>query len=347
MSNALRGGVEKPLPPRLDSCNTYRVTENSPSFKLSLPILAYFRIFYTILLIFGNASCLAEPFNLSEIDTHFVLSGKVAHDEEISSITKFGNTGILVSDEDSDVQILSFDNSNATITENTPLLSGSKEADLEATAVSPDGWFYATGSHGVTKRLANRAPSREHVFRFKLSSDNQIIEKSVTSLTPHLLKIPELRSAFGKPLQADGLNIEGLTAIKDTLYFGFRRPHLNREVLILEISSSTLFNGTPESPKLHRIPAHPANGIRALETLSDGHLLILLSGKKSSTFVTLWKPGSPNATTTPIPVSKSKTGGKAESIILLDENSTEFTFAILYDSVAGGGARTFRLRGSR
>ena len=218
-----------------------------------------------------------------------------------------------------------------------------QEADLEAAASNGEGWFFATGSHGVKKKTGEREISREDVFRFKIGENGQLTELSRTSLTPFLLKIPALKDSVGRALQSDGLNIEGLAAIGDTLFFGIRTPEFRDGVGIVSTSASALFSPTPEPVTLHHLSVGKNLGVRGLETFADGKILVLLGGKRRTSFLARWDPKKPDEVLKIVPLPSAEEEGKAESLLLLEETAHSATIAVLYDSIPGGGARTFTL----
>ena len=340
MSNALRGGVEILSPPRIGECNTFMVAEKSHAFKCSL---SHFRIIFSFLVLITASLASGDDLKLSENDTSFVLSGRILQSSDISGITKIRNTGVLVSDEDSDVQILTFEKAGAKIVSTTALLKRGQEADLEAAASNTDGWFFVTGSHGVSKKDGQREPSRENVFRFKIGVDGNLTGLSHASLTSLILNLPALKPSVGRALQGDGLNIEGLAAIGDTLYFGIRTPQFRDGAGIMSISASSLFSPTPQPLMLHTLLVGRDLGVRGLEAFANGKILVLLGGKRRTSFLARWDPQKPDDVLKIVPLPSAEKEGKAEALLLLEETANSATIAVLYDSIPGGGARTFTL----
>lgn len=208
-------------------------------------------------------------------------------------------TCLLVDDESQGAQIVVLREGGLVAGDLVPLISDTydgKPVELDAEAVAyADGAFYVTGSHGrarhevdqkqQAKNVAKAAASRR-VFRIHLSpdsvgSDGRLAGRAkpeVTqswSLVDVLLAQPTLKSAFDRPLDANGLTIEGLAVSDGNLTVGFRGPVIEDEALLLTVPLATMFEGQPGGSQLQRLElgrdtGGRPRGIRDLVAIGEG-----------------------------------------------------------------------------
>ncbi|MDG2126304.1 MAG: DUF3616 domain-containing protein, partial [Verrucomicrobiales bacterium] len=265
--------------------------------------------------------------------------------------------GVLVSDEKASVQLLAFPAAgSATITKTLKLDAGSDtECDFEGAAFT-DGFFYLTGSHGVTKKKGKIEKSRSRVYRFKIAASGTAIESVGKSTLSNLIANDPVLSPFHrKSLQQSGINIEGLAAHRGQLYFGFRNPSIAGHGFVLEIAASALFNSAKPDYTLHKIKLDDGLGIRELAALPDGSFLVLTGNAGSEAnkkfpksenhhrgrgyHLFSWTPGAACQQVASIPVPP----GKAEALLVLGQTANQSEFVVLYDSAPDGSPQRFTL----
>lgn len=300
----------------------------------------------------------SEGFLVPSTET-FTIFGSVLEDKDVSTISRgAAHVGLLASDEGAVIQLLAFseDGRSATIQANVPLAQPTDlEIDFEASAFL-DGWFYVTGSHGVAKKKGDYQESRSRIFRFRVREDGRTIDDlQASSLAPLLIAHPTLASHHRQPLQQRGLNIEGLAARDGALYVGFRGPNADGDAFVLKVSPAQVFSNNPSGSELLRVPLAPGLGIRAMDTVGDGFLLVAgnagaepskaqplvtdyVEGRPSALYY--WNPASDEAVRLGLLPKRGK--GKEEAILTLSHPGEGTVRAlILYDSIEGGGATVF------
>jgi hypothetical protein len=147
-----------------------------------------------------------------------------------------------------------------------------------------DPHYYVTGSHsihdwrdGKTERADYRRSAHLVVRRGRNGKRTELsyrlneVLASEKTLKPYFLKSPD---------KAQGINIEGLAASEQRLYFGFRSPVLDGHALMLSVRAEALFSTNASlEPELIRVPLGEGAGIRDLALLPDGRFLVLAGPK--------------------------------------------------------------------
>jgi hypothetical protein len=172
------------------------------------------------------------------------------------------------------------------------------ELDAEGVAYA-DGFFYVVGSQGrprheddAAKEARNqlKAAATRKVFRIALGADAvdpatgalkaEPVVTASTALAEILAKDPVLAPAFDRPLEKNGLTVEGVAVRGDQLYAALRGPVLDDgSAVIARLPLAALFDGTPGEATLFRLALDremqgEARGIRDLTVAGDGFLLI-------------------------------------------------------------------------
>jgi hypothetical protein len=177
--------------------------------------------------------------------------------------------------------------------------------ELDAEGVSFDGgYFYVVGSHGrarhdketdpkkdakkKAKEDAKAAASRQ-IFRIALPASEVDMEtgeiKGKADITPSsalaaiLQEQEELKSFYDKPLDKNGMTIEGVAVRDKILYIGMRGPVLGSDSIVLSVAESAVFDGQKPKPALHRLAlgkdsSGGARGVRDLVRYRDGFLVL-------------------------------------------------------------------------
>lgn len=232
------------------------------------------------------------------------------------------------------------------------------EADIEGIAAAPDrGSFFITGSHGAGKKKGDLQPTRMHVFEAPMNNDDgKIRERDIRSgsLLPWFEESPLFHDFVGKPLQQNGLNIEGLAYRDGRLWFGCRAPNIRGKIHVIEAEPDTLFGDATPKAKAHELHVGEGRGIRSLAATAEGFLLITGNAaaeaskqipqtlaKSPDTLFELffWKPGEPARRIGRLPSSP----GKAEAMWIIRETTVHIDVLILHDSAPGGAPRQIRV----
>lgn len=221
--------------------------------------------------------------------------------------------------------------------ERLELLEEKAEIDAEAIAYA-DGVFYITGSHGLSRKKAKLKPAPFTVFRLR-----GYIPEASSRLGDAIETAPILKKYAKKPLNENGANIEGIAAVGDTLFFGFRGPSVAGEAVILETSARALF-GTGKLPAaIHTIPLGERLGIRDMAAVKDG--ILLLTGPVNTLprrySVALWKPGATalaHLETLPAP-----NGSKPEGLLVIEEGAETYRILVFFDGAKNGAPMQFVL----
>jgi len=228
-----------------------------------------------------------------------------------------------------------------------------KDLDGEAVAYSQP-FYYIIGSHGCS-----RHHDRFHASAFLLvrlpvdDTGHKAGEPQATYRLSEAIKNSRVGTYFGRGLNAaNGLNIEGLAVVGDSLYAGLRAPSLEKNAFILRVSVSALFGvrPLPDKTEVWSVKLGQDVGIRDLATLEDGRFLILggpaqQQNMPSSVFLTEGGFGSsalPLATLESVPAKEGD--AKAEAILPLSVRNGVLRFLILFDGLKNGGGREYEVK---
>ena len=225
------------------------------------------------------------------------------------------------------------------------------ELDGEAVAYA-DGAFYVSGSHGCSRKRGEFRLSAFHLARIKVDAEGSPAGK--VELTYRLSDM--LRAAgpaapfFGRGLMDDnGLNIEGIAVVGDTLWAGLRAPSLGNRGFLIGASLKALFAPgrapATEVPRVFELPAGSNRGIRDLAPLPDGRLLALLGPAQEQSLpysLMLIDPTKPDVST-PLGDLPARGGDKAESLTVLPPDAKGLAVLIGYDGPKNGHFESYRL----
>lgn len=319
----------------------------------------------------GQDATSPGKWSITPVAKPIVTEGSFAGNADMSGGATLDGTGFLmVSNETRCAQIarLTRDPWRLTVGAQIPLNppQGGDECDFEAVAVDPTTQFYyVLGSHGVSKKKGHSRPEQEALFRLpvdpatKLPAPNQATPPPSVSLRAWLQQVPGIGDSVGKPLQLNGLSLEGLACRQGNLFIGCRSPHRNGEAAILEIAASVLFSHPPTAwpqPTIHWLPLGKGLGVRDLAPVQNGFLVLAgdsgvvttpkypvsenyTGDKEFSLF--LWQPGQPEKVTRLglLPGVKAS----AEALIVLDETPDIISILILHDGAYNGGPVLYSL----
>ncbi len=249
--------------------------------------------------------------------------------KDISGAACTGTRCIAVNDEKNEVQEFTIRHRRLKPGKRIRLLDKGDEIDAEAIAVS-DGIFYVTGSHGLSRKKAKLTDAAFTLFRI----DGERID-STARLRKLITETPALKDYAEKPLNRNGVNIEGLAAQGDTLYFGLRGPSVKGTAFVLQASAGALFSDAPLDPVLHTLALGDRIGIRDMAATGDG--ILILTGPVNTLprryTVALWHPGTAPVTLAKIPRPER---GKPEGLLLLSEDDTAYDVLIFHDGPRNG-----------
>jgi hypothetical protein len=235
------------------------------------------------------------------------------------------------------------------------------ELDGEGVAFSAP-YFYVVGSHGCARkknkfRLSSFILSRIHVdtagrpaaAATPAPADATVLNTyRVSDLLQRLGKVSE---SIGKGLETDsGLNIEGIAADGDRIWFGLRAP-LDEQgnAVLVEASAADLFKDGNEpsvlEPKVTPLKLDKL-GIRDLALMPDKKGLLVLAGATHGAEVPFhvfsfdFSSGKPSDLGALPLVQGTVDGklvtGKAEAITVLEADPEKIIAAVLFDSLPNG-----------
>jgi hypothetical protein len=278
-----------------------------------------------------------------------------------------GRRCLVASDELAAVQIGEIDAQAGVITAGpmVPLAAGKGkkkiEIDIEGVAAAPDGRsYYVTGSHGVGKKKGDAQAERYAVYEVPIDPETGTVRRDGirrASLRPWFERNPVFSEHLGRPLQQNGLNIEGLACVGERLYFALRGPNLGGNAFILETEAGPLFRGEEIQCVVHSLPLGEGRGLRDLVACRDGFLLISgnASAEASKAFPVTearepdgrfqlgwWQPGKEPSVTWLGQLPSA--AGKAEAMMILSETDAHLDLLCLFDGAPEGGAVAYRLK---
>ncbi len=314
----------------------------------------------------------ARPWGISSEEIPVVTEGTFAVGTELSGIASLDGVGCLVVSNETRCAEIGYLKSTPwrfTAGPEIPLqppAGGPDECDFEAVAADPaSATFYVLGSHAVAKKKGKPRVEQQVLFRLPVDAATKLPDPAKgreyqgISLTTWLLRVPEIAPYFGKPLQQNGLNLEGLGCRQGNLFIGCRAPHLQGRTPVLEVSANALFTLPPAqwpAPKVHLLALGKGCGVRDLAATKDGFLILAgeAGSEANETFLRtenyaedanftlyFWNPSDPRppARVGNLPIVL----GKAEGLLVYEETEQLLTVIVLYDGSYNGMPRVFKL----
>ena len=225
------------------------------------------------------------------------------------------------------------------------------ELDGEAVAYA-DGAFYIAGSHGCSRKKGEFRLSSFHLARIKVDAAGSPAGKVERTyrLSDMLRTAGPAAPFFGRGLMDDnGLNIEGIAVVGDTLWAGLRAPSLGNRAFLVGASLKALFAPghapATEAPRVFELPAGSNRGIRDLAPLPDGRLLALLGPAQEQALpysLMLIDPAKPDASAT-LGDLPGRGDDKAESLTVLSPDGKGLAALVGYDGPKNGHFESYRL----
>lgn len=286
-----------------------------------------------------------------------------ARDKDLSGAACASDgTCLLVSDEKTRSWLFKLDRSDPTAPKlritgqlNLSPAAAGKEADLEAAGFDST-YFYAIGSHGVSRRDNEYQPSRFSVYRITLDGRSEASGALTAQLASHPAIASHLCTAGAgtcRSLQDGGVNIEGMAVRDGLMYIGLRAPlNVAGNAIVLTTPIASLFDGAATKLELFDIKLgvdafNRGLGIRDIAPVSKGFLVLagpsLPEGKQpGSGYLFYWPSGQPE----PLrlgPIGEPALDVKPEGLLLLQEDQLSWTVLILHDGIEGGRPREYRV----
>jgi hypothetical protein len=231
------------------------------------------------------------------------------------------------------------------------------ELDGEGVAFSAP-YFYVVGSHGCARKKNEFRLSSFILSRVRVDGAGQLATKDAVQNTYRVSDVlqnaGEASKTFGKDLKTmAGLNIEGIAADGDRIWFGLRAPFdKDSRAFLVEASAKDLFEPGHDPSKAAPIAPIPVAldklGIRDLAVLPDKRLLILAGateGPEEPFRIFIFNPADRSNTelgTLPAvtrTVEKKQVSGKAEGITVLDMDADKIRAVVLFDDLPDGAAQ--------
>jgi hypothetical protein len=304
----------------------------------------------------------------AETGTEEVLfTGEIHRGDDLSAIVSVGRYLVIGSDEGSLIQVLEPTEAPGTyqpLGDAIRLLRGNQEIDIEAMAFA-DGMLYVLGSHSIKRKLIdfdgeyldNRArletvspePHRKKLFRVGIDEKTGLTTSAtdVVSLETVLEKDPVLGPFTRIPAVENGVNLEGMAAVGETLYLGFRSPVLREghvPVMLVRFDE-------PDDYALRFLQLHGA-GVRSLARVGDGFLVLAAPerGAATASVIYHWNgldevPGSgkTQGRLKRLLELDAVRGGTPEGLTVVAEEDDYYEVIVVHDGIPGGHPLRMRL----
>jgi hypothetical protein len=292
----------------------------------------------------------------------YSFRGTVFEHKDLSGIAFISPTrGLIGADESGAVQMVELSRADRTLTVlgGVSLLGSGDEIDIEGIAAEGDA-YYIVGSHGVAKTTGEYQKQRYKICRLRVDPVAGMavtgVRPAVASLAAILEGDPTLGPYFGKPLQQQGINIEGLAIRAGRLFVGLRNPNIEGRAFVLEVSAEDVFAGVGRPTYiLHKLMLGAGLGIREIVAAESGFLISAGNAgsepskafprakdyAKGRGYALFWWDGTGSAVhrigTIPNPP------GKAEAMTILEETADHALVLILFDGPKQGQPSVYRL----
>lgn len=234
------------------------------------------------------------------------------------------------------------------------------EFDGEGVAWAPashggGGFFYVVGSHACGRGSEKRRRSTYLLARFRVDEAGRVAEPPDLTwrLGEALKQADKVSPYYGLPLTPEkrGLDIEGIAAFGEHLFFGLRAPSTG-DALIVRARADDLFSNTANAPatRTFSVPLGERTGIRDLAALPDGRLLVLSGASQDQPGVSqalslvvpsdaaVWPP-KPLLSEIQLPRRKAK----AEGVAVLDAGGGKLKTLVLFEDPSEDRLREYVL----
>jgi Protein of unknown function (DUF3616) len=317
----------------------------------------------TILLIFAVAGCLSSA--AAQDDKTWPvkhrLFGKAGEkSEDVSGIActsthGFPRSCLVIDDNLPAAQAVTVMDGEIIAGEPVPLIDNAyrgKPLDLDGEGVAyADGYYYVIGSHGrprhakktLTPKDRAQTEAASQIVRFSVGPGG---ERGPVERTARLKEIIASDAVLGpfmeRPLDDNGLTIEGVAVIGGRLFAGFRGPALDHgRAAVLSVPLGALFGAERTRHELYRLPLGKGRGVRDLAAYGNG--ILVLAGptaKKPDTYAVYWWDGAGENVRLLrdlADVVGKKGKRKPEALLPLDESPSGLRVLVLFDGEPEGG----------
>lgn len=240
-----------------------------------------------------------------------------------------------------------------------------KQADFEGLARKGDVYFaitshsaerrkqdgdndYDTNRRNLTRKGIAACDSRHQLIKFRIGDGPVVEQPETASLQDFLAGHPVLGPFAGIPSKENGVDIEGLAALGDDLYVGFRGPVLRQNyVPVLKLSQDITRQSVEKSEIL--FVDLGGRGIRDIAPGPEGKGLVILAGpngdEKQSFAIYFWDgqdqvKGKGGKASKPDPrcdlgfQGTDRQKSKPEGIAYVDTTAEGMRFLLVYDGKA-------------
>jgi hypothetical protein len=231
------------------------------------------------------------------------------------------------------------------------------ELDGEGVAYA-DGFFYVIGSHGHPRKpgdsakVAARITASSQIIRLKVNPetgeplpdrDTPDIERSA-KLRELLAAQPKLAAFVDKPLDENGVTIEGVAVRDGRLFAGFRGPSVDGAAPVLSVSLNALFGTAAPDAELHLLQVGAGQGVRDLAVFRSGFLVLAgPTGELGRRYEVYWWDPAGDAVKLLGGIDDESGQVKPEAILPLDEGPSQLRVLVLSDGAKEGGPRAFEV----
>jgi hypothetical protein len=200
---------------------------------------------------------------------------------------------------------------------------------------------YETNRRNLTREGVAACDSRHQLVKFRIGTSNAVEVMERTSLRDMIERHPVLGPFARIPSKENGIDIEGIAALGDDLFVGFRGPVLRQNyVPVLRLSQTMTREAVERSETL--FVDLGGRGIRDLAPGKDGKDLVILAGpngdEAQSFAIYFWDGrdqvgGEGHTTSLPNPRCDLGRHGKdkPEGIAYVDTVAAGMRFLIVYD----------------
>jgi Protein of unknown function (DUF3616) len=304
--------------------------------------------------------------------------GKKKKSEDVSGIAcatdrGFPRTCLLIDDELQVAQVVIVQEGSLLAGGPVPLIDDTfdgepVEFDGEGVAYA-DGEFLVIGSHGHPRDQDNELDPDNDAdeIRASITANSRIIRvridpgtvapdgklrvkaetKAFTDLRAILADEPLLAPFVDRRLDQNGLTIEGIAVVGETLYVGLRAPSLGGDrAAIVSMAVKAFLDGGKPKPQLHLVPLGPGRGVRDLAASPSG--LLVLAGPAAATDgpYSIYRVKGDDAVLlgdVPPLVQKGE-AVKPEALLFLNEDQNGQRVLVLSDGAKNGAPRELRIR---
>jgi hypothetical protein len=225
--------------------------------------------------------------------------------------------------------------------------------DAEGAAFD-NGFFYVIGSHGRGVEPAPVKDTSFFVFRFPVDrrgrptftiSDQTVaheIQRSdrLRDAVKHVQPFPPFVEL---PLNRNGTNIEGIVVKDGRMFLGFRAPSINGKAFIMSVDTEAVFGAGDLHTKVDSVALGEGLGIRDLAPVQTGILILAgpVADQPAAPTLFHWDPNT--GVLKLIAKVIEPTNGKAETLLVLDEDPEFLSLLVMFDGPGNGNPTQYHV----